>query len=165
LRGIRNPCRPQECFTEQTQLGYLSESIFEGHKDFIADHRQDPRKVFSAKEMPNFAKTFDQTPDEAPKVELKPLLAILCYEFFGPNESYPVIINANLNDDLYYYADDNQQLAHDTYHLTKQLLNMHVTTTGAQPEEVPACKRRHMRHPFPFDADDDENEAADPSHQ
>jgi hypothetical protein len=104
--------------------------------------------------MPNFAETSDQTHDGTPKVELKPLPATLRYEFLSPNESYPVIINANFNDDIYYYADDNQQLAHYTYHLTKQLLNMHVTTTRMQLDEVQVRERRQMRHPFPFDADD-----------
>jgi len=37
-------------------------------------------------------------PKEAPKVELKPLLPNLRYEFLGPNSTYPVIINVSLNE-------------------------------------------------------------------
>jgi hypothetical protein len=37
-------------------------------------------------------------PKEAPKVELKPLPPSLRYEFLGPNSTYPVIVNANLNE-------------------------------------------------------------------
>jgi RNase H-like domain found in reverse transcriptase/Reverse transcriptase (RNA-dependent DNA polymerase) len=36
--------------------------------------------------------------DDAPKVELKPLPSNLRYAFFGPNDTYPVIINANLSE-------------------------------------------------------------------
>ena len=36
---------------------------------------------------------------EPPKPELKPLPTDLRYEFLGPNETYPVIINANLDQD------------------------------------------------------------------
>jgi hypothetical protein len=36
--------------------------------------------------------------DDAPKVELKPLPFNLRYAFLGPNDTYPVIINANLNE-------------------------------------------------------------------
>ena len=35
--------------------------------------------------------------DQAPKVELKPLPSSLRYEFFGPNSTYHVIVNASLN--------------------------------------------------------------------
>jgi len=35
---------------------------------------------------------------EAPKVELKPLPSNLRYEFLGPNSTYPVIVNASLNE-------------------------------------------------------------------
>jgi hypothetical protein len=37
-------------------------------------------------------------PKEAPKVELKPLPPNLRYEFLGPNSTYPVIVNASLNE-------------------------------------------------------------------
>ena len=37
-------------------------------------------------------------PKEAPKVELKPLLPNLRYEFLGPNSTYPIIVNASLNE-------------------------------------------------------------------
>jgi len=37
-------------------------------------------------------------PREAPKVELKPLPPNLRCEFLGPNSTYPVIVNANLNE-------------------------------------------------------------------
>jgi len=37
-------------------------------------------------------------PKEAPKVELKPLPSNLRYEFLGPNSTYPVIVNASLNE-------------------------------------------------------------------
>jgi hypothetical protein len=37
-------------------------------------------------------------PREAPKVELKPLPPNLKYEFLGPNSTYPVIVNASLNE-------------------------------------------------------------------
>jgi len=37
-------------------------------------------------------------PKEAPKVELKPLSPNLRYEFLGPNSTYPVIVNASLNE-------------------------------------------------------------------
>jgi len=37
-------------------------------------------------------------PKEAPKVELKPLPSNLRYEFLGPNSTYPVIVNACLNE-------------------------------------------------------------------
>jgi hypothetical protein len=40
-----------------------------------------------------------QTSPNSPKVELKPLPSTLRYEYLGPNESYPVIINAALNKD------------------------------------------------------------------
>jgi len=36
---------------------------------------------------------------KAPKVDLKPLLQGLRYAFLGSNSTYPVIINAELNDD------------------------------------------------------------------
>jgi len=36
---------------------------------------------------------------KAPKVDLKPLPKGLRYAFLGPNSTYPVIINAELNDD------------------------------------------------------------------
>ncbi|XP_044470577.1 uncharacterized protein LOC123199614 [Mangifera indica] len=36
--------------------------------------------------------------EDAPKVDLKPLPANLRYAFLGPNSTYPVIINAKLND-------------------------------------------------------------------
>ena len=35
--------------------------------------------------------------EQAPKVELKPLPSSLRYEFLGPNSTFPVIVNANLN--------------------------------------------------------------------
>jgi len=35
--------------------------------------------------------------EQAPKGELKPLPSSLRYEFLGPNSTYPVIVNANLN--------------------------------------------------------------------
>jgi len=38
-------------------------------------------------------------PKEAPKVELKPLPSNLRYEFLGPNSTYPVIVNASLDED------------------------------------------------------------------
>ena len=43
--------------------------------------------------------TLLETPkkNKAPQVELKPLPSTLRYEFLGPNSTYPVIINANLN--------------------------------------------------------------------
>nr|GMC46586.1 uncharacterized protein LOC109169324 [Ipomoea batatas] len=37
--------------------------------------------------------------DNHPKVELKPLPSELKYAFLGSNSTYPVIVNANLNDD------------------------------------------------------------------
>ncbi|XP_039684977.1 uncharacterized protein [Medicago truncatula] len=37
-------------------------------------------------------------PKEAPKVELKPLPSNLRYEFLGPNSTYPVIVNASLDE-------------------------------------------------------------------
>ena len=37
-------------------------------------------------------------PKEAPKVELKPLPSNLRYEFLGPNSTYPVIVNASLEE-------------------------------------------------------------------
>nr|GMC98390.1 uncharacterized protein LOC109169324 [Ipomoea batatas] len=37
--------------------------------------------------------------DNHPKVELKPLSSELKYAFLGSNSTYPVIVNANLNDD------------------------------------------------------------------
>jgi len=37
-------------------------------------------------------------PKEAPKVELKPLPSNLRYEFLGPNFTYPVIVNASLDE-------------------------------------------------------------------
>jgi len=37
-------------------------------------------------------------PKEAPKVQLKPLPPNLRYEFIGPNSTYPVIVNASLNE-------------------------------------------------------------------
>jgi hypothetical protein len=40
-----------------------------------------------------------QNPPSSPKVELKPLPSTLRYEYLGPNESYPIIINAALNKD------------------------------------------------------------------
>ncbi|XP_048623676.1 uncharacterized protein LOC125592509 [Brassica napus] len=36
---------------------------------------------------------------KAPKVELKPLLHGVRYAFFGPNETYPVIVSSELNED------------------------------------------------------------------
>jgi len=36
---------------------------------------------------------------QAPKVELKPLPSNLRYEFLGPESTYPVIVNACLNDE------------------------------------------------------------------
>jgi len=38
-------------------------------------------------------------PKEAPKVELKTLPSNLRYEFLGPNSTYPVIVNASLDED------------------------------------------------------------------
>ena len=35
--------------------------------------------------------------EQAPKAELEPLPSSLRYEFLGPNSTYPVIVNANLN--------------------------------------------------------------------
>ena len=37
-------------------------------------------------------------PKEAPKVELKQLPPYLRYEFLGPNSTYPIIVNASLNE-------------------------------------------------------------------
>ena len=37
--------------------------------------------------------------DSAPKVELKPLPSSLRYAFLGQNSTYPVIVNAELNDE------------------------------------------------------------------
>jgi len=37
-------------------------------------------------------------PKEAPKVELKPLPPNLRYEFLVPNSTYPIIMNASLNE-------------------------------------------------------------------
>jgi len=37
-------------------------------------------------------------PKEAPKVELKPLPSNLRYEFLGPNSTYPVFVNASLDE-------------------------------------------------------------------
>ena len=38
-------------------------------------------------------------PKEAPRVELKTLPSNLRYEFLGPNSTYPVIVNASLDED------------------------------------------------------------------
>ena len=38
-------------------------------------------------------------PKEAPKVELKPLPPNLRYEFLGPNSTYPIIVNASLDEE------------------------------------------------------------------
>nr|GMC63941.1 uncharacterized protein LOC109166481 [Ipomoea batatas] len=50
--------------------------------------------------------------DNHPKVELKPLPSELKYVFLGSNSTYPVIVNANLNDDeiekLKHYHDDTK---------------------------------------------------------
>jgi len=35
--------------------------------------------------------------EHAPEVEIKPLPSSLRYEFLGPNSTYPVVMNANLN--------------------------------------------------------------------
>ena len=37
--------------------------------------------------------------DNAPNVELKILLSSLRYDFLGPNSTYPIIMNAELNDE------------------------------------------------------------------
>ena len=52
-------------------------------------------QVSTAEILPNFA----ETSEDAPKVELKPLPSTLRYEYLGPNQTYPVIVNASLNQD------------------------------------------------------------------
>ena len=37
--------------------------------------------------------------ENAPKVELKTLPSSLRYAFLGPNSTYPIIVNAELNDE------------------------------------------------------------------
>jgi hypothetical protein len=71
---------------------------FEGCKEYSTGRKDKLREVFSAETMPEFAETSDKSLDNAPKVELKPLPAALCYEYLGPDETYPVIINTELND-------------------------------------------------------------------
>jgi hypothetical protein len=52
-------------------------------------------QVSTAEILPNFA----ETSEDAPKVELKPLPSTLRYEYLGSNQTYPVIVNASLNQD------------------------------------------------------------------
>jgi Reverse transcriptase (RNA-dependent DNA polymerase) len=53
-----------------------------------------PEYVFSAQTGPDSRKEGS----DAPKVDLKPLLPTLRYEYLGPDETYPVIINVTLNE-------------------------------------------------------------------
>jgi hypothetical protein len=57
------------------------------------------RSVFSAESMFDFAKTSDETLDEAPKAQFKVLPNTLRYEFLDPNVTYPVIINSKPDQD------------------------------------------------------------------
>ncbi|KAG7585655.1 Ribonuclease H-like superfamily [Arabidopsis thaliana x Arabidopsis arenosa] len=50
-------------------------------------------------EIPSTCASDDWSELKAPKVDLKPLPQGLRYAFLGTNSTYPVIINANLNDD------------------------------------------------------------------
>lgn len=53
-------------------------------------------------EAPELGKVAPEVPlgePDVPKLELKPLPSTLRYEFLGPNSTYPVIVNAKLNDD------------------------------------------------------------------
>lgn len=43
-------------------------------------------------------KLVDLKEEKVPKVELKPFPSILRYEFLGPDSTYPVIVNANLDE-------------------------------------------------------------------
>jgi hypothetical protein len=52
-----------------------------------------PEYVFSAQTSPDSRKEGS----DAPKVVLKFFLPTLHYEYLGPDETYPVIINATLN--------------------------------------------------------------------
>jgi hypothetical protein len=77
----------------------VQDSSSYGSQEILLDCTDAPNKVFSAEEMLNFVETSNDSLDDAPKVELKPLPATLCYEYLESNETYPVIINATLNDE------------------------------------------------------------------
>jgi Reverse transcriptase (RNA-dependent DNA polymerase) len=83
LRPANISCGPQ---------GFAEDSARGGQKDA-------PKVVFSAEEMPDFAETSNDSFDDIPKVELKPLPVTLRYEYLGSNETYQVIVNATLNDE------------------------------------------------------------------
>ncbi|KEH26708.1 hypothetical protein MTR_6g471360 [Medicago truncatula] len=55
-----------------------------------------PMEGLSVEELVNEEPT--PIPKGAPKVELKPLPSNLKYEFLGPNSTYPVIVNASLDE-------------------------------------------------------------------
>jgi len=46
---------------------------------------------------PKLISNADRGLDKAPKIELKPLLSGLTYEFLGKKSSYPVFVNASLS--------------------------------------------------------------------
>jgi hypothetical protein len=71
-----------------------------GHKDIFGGHKEAPERYIQQRRcLPDFVETSDQTPNEPPKVELKPISTMLHYEFLSPNETYLMIITTNLNED------------------------------------------------------------------
>jgi hypothetical protein len=91
-------CRPKEEFTDRKKCKNESrkfQSQNYGPKSKNCELQFCPAITFSTPECSNST----QTSSNSPKVELKPLPSTLRYEYLGPNESYPVIINAALNED------------------------------------------------------------------
>ncbi|XP_078148472.1 uncharacterized protein LOC144543896 [Carex rostrata] len=88
-------CGPQPIQTENLQK---SEFIAARNNPSQIDKEPILSPIFqvsTAETLPKFAETLE----DAPKVELKPLPSTLRYEYLGPNQTYPVIVNASLDQD------------------------------------------------------------------
>ncbi|XP_078163505.1 uncharacterized protein LOC144558538 [Carex rostrata] len=88
----------QECEksdqTNSVDLIAARNKIYCGPQPIQTETLQIP-EVSTTETLPNFA----EPSKDAPKVELNPLPSTLRYEYLGPNQIYPVIVNASLNQD------------------------------------------------------------------
>ncbi|KAG7527998.1 hypothetical protein ISN45_Un195g000010, partial [Arabidopsis thaliana x Arabidopsis arenosa] len=91
----------KEDVSEQTRLAYSTtrrDGPPSSNSEEVQGSRLD-RKLDDTSEMAPLPPQMTRSELKAPKVDLKPLPQGLRYAFLGTNSTYPVIINAALNDD------------------------------------------------------------------
>ncbi|XP_042396837.1 uncharacterized protein LOC121986983 [Zingiber officinale] len=128
---LQNVC----CRIDEVQMVEEEEEPFLGFSDTldaysddedVAKSSEDGGQINLVRHMTEEArleqKSLESENHESPQVELKPLPSTLRYEFLGDNSTFPVIVNASLNE------VDTEKLLH--------VLRMHIKAIGYTIEDI-----------------------------